>query len=271
MTREPTGFKWDPFPKYTNTNLEIAAAQFSTPPCPFLEPVSANNSRGKRIQKEVVTQMIQNVKTRALMFLVVLFAFAGWIVAGSSTPATLTINDNFTGTLVHSDMLGTYYDHTLSSADPCVTAYAYSNGLFFIYMDSNSAYPGDCESAVGIEGTSEDRTYSLTFPATSGICTAFALPESSGECTLVLADNQARIRADNLYVKGASSTTAGFLFYVNGTSYTLHTDSSATITASGNSRTATYNGTVSLMTVAGKNSQQVGTSFVCPFQFTATD
>jgi hypothetical protein len=217
--------------------------------------------------------MIQIVKTRTLMFLVLLCAFAGWIVAGSSTPATLTINDNFGGTLVHSDMLGPYYDHTLSSANPCVTAYAYSTGLFFIYMDYNPAFgsAGDCESAVGIEGTNEDRTYSLTFPASSGICRALGLTVSGTDCTLVTADNNARIRADSLFGKNASSTTAGFLFYLNGTSYTLHTDSSATIAASGTSRTATYYGTVSLMTVAGKSSKQVGTSFVCPFQFTVTD
>src|SRR5579863_9988279 len=180
--------------------------------------------------------MIQNVKTRALMFLVVLCAFAGWIVAGSSTPATLTINDNFTGTLVHSDSLGTYYDHTLSSADPCVTAYAYSTGLFFIYMDYNSAYgsTGQCESTLGIDGTNEDRTYSLTFPASSGICVALGLSGPGTDCTLVTDNDKGRIRADSLFAKGATSTTAGFLFVLNGTSYTLHTDSSATITGSGN-------------------------------------
>lgn len=209
------------------------------------------------------------------MLLVLLCAFAGWLVAGSSTPATLTINDNYANTLVHTDTLGTYYDHTLSSANPCVTAYAYSTGLFFIYMNYNPAFgpPGDCESAVGVEGTNEDRTYSLTFPASSGICGPLGLTVSGTECTLALADNKARIRADSLFAKNASSTTAGFLFYVNGTSYTLHTDSSATITGSGTSRTATYNGTVSLMTVptAGGKAQQVGSSFVCPFQFTVTD
>lgn len=220
---------------------------------------------------------------RTVMFLVVLCAFAGWIVAGSSTPATLTINDNFGGTLVHSDGLGPYYDHTLQSdANPCVTAYALSTGLFFIYMDYNPAYgsPGNCEA--GIEGTSKDRTYSLTFPASSGICTAgvlVGLTVSGSDCTLdvdpVNGDQagNARIRADDLFGKNASSTTAGFLFLNNGTSYTLHTDSSAIVTGSGTSRTATYNGTVSLMTVpaTGQKSKQVGTSFYCPFQLIVTD
>jgi hypothetical protein len=205
------------------------------------------------------------------MFLVVLFAFAGWIVAGSSTPATLTINDSWPGTLVHSDGFGSYSDHTLSSANPCVTAYAYSTGLFFIYMDYNPAFgsTGDCESALGIEGTTEDRTYSLTFPESS-ICTALGL--GTAPCTLVT-DNNARIRADDLFGNNASSTTAGFLFKLGRTSYTLHTHSNATITGSGTSRTATYNGNVSLMTVpvTGQKSKQVGTSFYCPFQFTVTD
>lgn len=210
--------------------------------------------------------MIQNVKTRTLMFLVVLCAFAGWIVAGSSTPATLTITDSLG---VQSDGQGTYSDNTLKVGNPCVTAYVNSIGLFFIFMDYNPTFgsPGNCESN---GGTTEDRTYSLTFPVGSGICGALVL--GAEPCTLGTDDNP-RIRADKLFGKNASSTTVGFLFNRNGTSYTLHTDSSATITGSGTSRTATYNGNASLMTVpmTGQKSKQVGTSFYCPFQFTVTD
>jgi len=212
------------------------------------------------------------MKKVSLMLLVVLCAFAGWVMAGSTTTASLSINDSYPGTLLHSDGQGIYDDHTQSIADPCVTAYVYSTGLFFIYMDYNTAIApsGDCESTLGIDGTSEDRTYSLTFPATSGICTAFNLTESGGECTLVT-DDRARIRSDNMFSKGATSAPAGFLFYYNGVSYTLHTDTNGQISGSGTTRTLTYGGTVSLMTVAGKNSKQVGSSFVCPFQFTVTD
>lgn len=213
------------------------------------------------------------MKKMTLLLVVLLCAIASWIVAGSSTPAALTINDGWTGALVHSDGQGTYYDHSLSSSNPCVTAWASSSGLFFIYLDYNPAYGsvGQCDSALGIDGSSEDRTYSLTF-ASSGICTALGLTASGGECTLVT-DNSPRIRADNLFARGASSTPVAFMFNWNGSSYSLNTNTNAGVSGSGTTRTASYNGSVTLWQIfpAPQKPKQVGSSFTCPFQFTVSD
>jgi hypothetical protein len=167
-----------------------------------------------------------------------------------------------------------YYDHSLNAHDPCVTARVSSTGLFFIYLDYNPAYgsPGDCDKNLGIVGTSEDRTYFLTFPAASGICTALGHTASGGECTLVT-DNSPRISADNLFAKNATSAPVEFMFGWNGYSYSHQTDHNATVSGSGTTRTASYAGTVSLWQVnpAPKKPPRVGSSFYCPFQLTLSE
>ena len=94
------------------------------------------------------------------------------------------------------------------------------------------------------------------------------LTASLGECALVT-DIIPRIRADSLFARGASSTPAAFMFNWNGNSYSLITDDNATVTVSGNTRTATYGCTAIFQTP--KKPQPVGSSFLCPLQFTVSD
>lgn len=207
-----------------------------------------------------------------LASLVITFAAGLW--ASQSVPAELTINDAFTGTLLNSDGRGIYYDHSLSNNDPCVTAWVSRQGLFFIYFDYNSAYgfPGACDSTLGIDGTPEDRTYSVTFPSSSGVCAALGISVNSlNECVLA-ADDRPRIRGDNLFAPGASSTPVAIMFYWNGNSYSLQPDNGASVSGTGNTRTATSGGNATLWQSfsAPQKPKQIGSSFLCPFQFTVT-
>jgi hypothetical protein len=215
-------------------------------------------------------------RTSALLasFLILLAAVS--LAGQSSTPAQLTINDSFVGTLLTGDGQGAYVDHSLPGGNPCVTAWVSAKGLFFIYMDYNPAYgsPGQCDSALGISG----RAYYLTFPATSGICSALNLPVNAlGDCQ-VEADGgtnatNGRIRADQLFATGDSTTPVAFMFNWNGNSYSLQPDNGASVSGTGNSRTATSNGTATLWRIfsAPQKPKKVGSSFVFPFQFMVQD
>ncbi len=208
------------------------------------------------------------MKKTIMLLASVLIAFAAGLLADQIAPAELTINDSTAGTLLNSDGLGTYLDRRLNNGNICVTAWVNASGLFFIYMDYNPAIgtPGNCDSTLGIQG----RTYFLAFPAATGICLALSLPvDPSGNCGLKTEANP-RIRADNLFSSGASTTPAAFMFLWNGNSYSLQTNNAASVSGTGDTRTATYGGNATLWQIfsAPQKPKQIGSSFSFPFQFT---
>ncbi len=198
-----------------------------------------------------------------------------------SVPAELSISDSFPGTILHSDSKGVYVDWALSGGNPCVTAEVFGNGEFFADMDLNSGLPTgvDCDTTIL---SSQVRYYTLTLA--SSLCnTLNPLPPgsttTSGGCIVALgagANENPRIVTSNPFSPGASTAGVTFAFNLNGKSWQLNTDSSATVTPASGSISGCSGATMQIMYGGSATLKEVAPRIVtiasvstAPFQFTA--
>jgi len=200
---------------------------------------------------------------KLIMLAVILLAFALPAPAAVNDAARFTITDN-PYYLLGSDGKGTYADWRLPGGDPCVFSWVSGTGLFFAYLYRGNDLGDDCQAMYPLP-PEQWRTYSLRFPAGTGICPALGLGDDSQPCALV-ADDQPRI-SFGLFGARTTESAGRFMFYLNGKSYQLECAGDAsgtgtTRTVSNTTRTAV------LKLISGKKPQQIGAPFVFPFEMT---
>lgn len=198
---------------------------------------------------------------KLIVLAVILLAFALPVPAAVNDAARFTITDN-PYYLLSSDGKGTYADWRLSGGDPCVFGWVDKSGSFFTYLYRGNEHGDDCQQYFPEE---QWRTYSLTFPAGTGICPALGLGDDSQPCSLV-ADDQPRI-SFGLFAARTKESAGQFMFYLNGKSYQLAC--AGNVSGSGTTRTVSNTTrTAVLKLISGKKPQQIGAAFVFPFEMT---
>ncbi len=194
--------------------------------------------------------------------------------AQSSMPAEMTINSYSVAGLtgLNSDGNGAYIDNSLSGGNPCVTAQVASNGIFSNRIDFNSLiYPSDCDAALS---PSPVRAYILRLQDLTA-CQAVLGSNASSPCSITVEGNTIdKIFAGTLFAKTNNASVLFDFVYPASSSntYRVKTQNPATVSGSGATRTATYSGDATLYKVGSNGKlQQVGSSFIFPFQFTVTE
>jgi hypothetical protein len=198
---------------------------------------------------------------RLVLMAVILLTFAPVQAAPVNDAARFTITDN-PYYLLSSDGKGTYADWRLIPGDPCVFGWVDKGGSFFAYLSRGNEHGEDCQDYFPEERW---RTYSLTFPAGTGICPALGLGDDNQACTLV-ADDRPRV-SFGLFPRRTDESAGRFMFYLHDKSYQLEcagevSGSATTRTVSNTTRTAV------LKLISGKKPQQIGTAFVFSFEMT---
>jgi hypothetical protein len=180
---------------------------------------------------------------------------------GVNDAARFTITDN-PYYLLSSDGKGTYADWRLPDGDPCVFGWVDNGGGFFAYLSRGNEHGDDCQQYYPEE---QWRTYSLTFPAGTGICPALGLGDDNQPCLLV-ADDMPRI-SFGLFAARTEESAGRVMFYLNGKSYQL--ECAGDVSGSGTTRTVSNTTrTAVLWLIGGKKPQQIGAAFVFPFELT---
>ncbi len=194
--------------------------------------------------------------------------------AQTITPVELSINDSFSGNL-HSDGKSSlpgiygdsYVDNRVAGGDICVNALLSSGtvGKVRVNMDFNPNVSGDCD-VFEFGSDAAGRSYGLTFQS-NAICKALGFT-GQFTCAVMAVGRPSLIQADTLFGTGATTSSVEFQFGYNGNSYQLRTDNPATISGTGATRTAMYNGTATLSPLSAGGTPIGSTNF--PFQFAVT-